>query len=239
MSYYNFDFTTLTDNLNKDEVIIIDSHDDIFKVYQIHFWSKERISDILSAIKCPSFKSEIKTFKTTDLDEMRSFIKDQNHTKSIVIENAGDKISINLVYGDTVKIRPNTFNIFEGTSFDKKLKERYKLWEIGDCVWKPKKIRAWVNDFSTLKYAIEQLERFSNRNDAKFWMSIQYDDSDFSFSDDDTMVFNHSSRRKSDKGAYLIFTGDKLAFVDEGNYYNFRLSQETKESEGAYIKGKI
>ena len=238
LSYYNFDFTTLTDNFNEDEVIIIDSHDDIFKVYQIHFWSKERISDILPAIKCPSFKSETKTFKTTDLDEMRKFIDYQNHTKSIVIENAGDKISINLVYGDTVKITPRTFNIFEKTNLDDKLQERYELWEIGDCVWKPKKIRAWVDSFSTLKYAIEELERFSNRNDAKFGMSIHYGDYDFSSSDDDTMVFNHSSRWKSYK-TYLIFTGDTLAVVDKGNYYNFRLSQETKESEYSYIRGKI
>ena len=32
-----FFITTLTDNLNEDEVIIIDSHDDIFKAYQIQY----------------------------------------------------------------------------------------------------------------------------------------------------------------------------------------------------------
>ena len=63
--YNKFDFTILTDNLNEYEVIIIDSHDDIFKDYQIHFWSKDRISDILPAIKCPSFKSKTKIFKTS------------------------------------------------------------------------------------------------------------------------------------------------------------------------------
>ena len=39
-SYFDinkFDFTILTDYLTEDEVIIIDSHDDIFKNYQIHF----------------------------------------------------------------------------------------------------------------------------------------------------------------------------------------------------------
>ena len=50
-----FDLTNLIDNLTGDEVIIIDSHDDIFKGYQIHYWSKDRISDILPTIKCPSF----------------------------------------------------------------------------------------------------------------------------------------------------------------------------------------
>ena len=82
-----FDFTTLTYNLCEDEVIIIDSHDDIFKDYQIYFWRKDRIPDILPAIKCPTFKSKTKIFNTSVLDEMRIFIYYQNHTKSIVIEN--------------------------------------------------------------------------------------------------------------------------------------------------------
>ena len=37
----------------------------------------------------------------------------------------------------------------------------------------------------------------------------------------------------------LIFTGDTLAVVFNGNYYNFRLDEITKESECSYIKGKI
>ena len=53
--YDKFDFTTLTDNLCDDEVIIIDYHNDIFKDSQIRYWRKDRISDILPAIKCPSF----------------------------------------------------------------------------------------------------------------------------------------------------------------------------------------
>ena len=104
--YINFDFTILTDNLSEDEVIIIDSHDDIFKDYQIHYWSKDRISDILPAIKCPSFKSETKIFKTSETYEIWRFINDQIHTKSFVIENIDDELSINLVYGNTVKIGP-------------------------------------------------------------------------------------------------------------------------------------
>ena len=59
LSYYfrsnEFDFTVLTNNLSKDEVVILDSHDDIFKWYRIHYWNKDTISDILPAIKCPSF----------------------------------------------------------------------------------------------------------------------------------------------------------------------------------------
>ena len=38
--FNNFDFTNLIENLSEDEVIIVDSHDDIFKDYQIHYWKK-------------------------------------------------------------------------------------------------------------------------------------------------------------------------------------------------------
>ena len=116
---YNFDFTSLTENLTEDEVIIFDSHDNIFKYFQIHFWSKDRISDILPAIECPSFKSKTKIFKTSEKNKMREYIYDQYHTKSIVIENAGDKISINLIYGDTVKFNPRIYNEKQETYFFK------------------------------------------------------------------------------------------------------------------------
>ena len=74
INYYKFDFTNLIDNLSEDEVIILDSHDDIFKGYQIHFWSKECISDILPAINCPSFKSETKIFKTSEMEELENLL---------------------------------------------------------------------------------------------------------------------------------------------------------------------
>ena len=61
-NYNKFDFTILTDNLSEDEVIVIDSHDDIFEGYQINFWKKDKILYILPSIKCPSFKSETKIF---------------------------------------------------------------------------------------------------------------------------------------------------------------------------------
>ena len=176
-----FDFTVLTNNLSKNEVIIVDSHDDVFKEYQIYFWRKDRISDILPAINCPSFKSETKIFKTSKMEEMRQFIRDQNHRKSIVIENADDELYINLVYGDIVKLRPNT-------SLEK-LQERCELWEISYCECKPKKIRAWVNYFKELKHANEEHERISNIIDAKLWMYICYENYKRSFSKYDTIVF--------------------------------------------------
>ena len=234
-----FDLTTLIDNLNEDEVIIFDSHDDIFKGYQIYFLRKDKISDILPAIKCPSFKSETKTFKTSEMSIMRQFIFVQKHTKSIVIENLDEKLSINLIYGDTVKIVPWTFSSFLKINFFDKLKERYELWEIEDCVCKPKKIRVWVEDFRSLKYAIEKLERISNTNDAK--LGIEIDDEDYKrcFSNYCTMIFNHSIRWISDKTSKLMFSGDTLTVVYDRNYYNFRLDERTKESEDSYIRGKI
>ena len=237
---YKFDFTILIDYLCEDEVIIIiNSHDDIFKNDQIQYWSKETISDILPAIKCSSFKSKTKIFKTSELDEMRTFIYYQNHTKSFVIENAGDKISINLVYGETVKITPSTFDTFIHAKFFNILKERYTLWEISDCACKPKKIRAWVNDFENLKYAIDQLKWISNINDAKLGMYINSEEYYRSFCNYGTIVFNHWSRWMSDETSNLIFTGDTFAVVSKGNHYNFRLDERTKESEDSYIKGNI
>ena len=236
----NYDFTILIDNLSEDEVIVIDSHDDIFKDNQIQYWNKNRISDILPAIKCPSFKSETKIFKTSKMKEMKQFIYNKIHTKSIMIENKNEEVSINLVYGDTIKITPKTFSFNSTlTNFLDKLKERYKLWEIYDCACEPKKIRVWVNDFEKLKNPIEELGRVSNINDVKLGMYIDSKDYERSFSNYDTMVFNHSARRISDKETNLIFTGDTLAIVEEGNYYNFRLDERSKKSIWSHIKGKI
>ena len=177
LSYYfnnnEYVFTTLIDNLSEDEVIIVDSHDDIFKEYQIHFWRKDSISDIFPAIKCPSFKSEIKIFKTSEMNLIRELIYVQIHTKSIVIENADEVLSISLVYGNTVKITPWTFCSFQKTKFLDKLNERYELWEIDNCTWKPKKIRVWEGYFGSLKYTIDQLKLLSNISDAKFGVHIK------------------------------------------------------------------
>ena len=234
-----FNLTTLTDNLGEDEVIIIDSHDDIFKDYQIHFWRKDSISDILPAIKSPSFKSETKVFKFSELNKIGSFIYDQNHTKSIVIENTDEGLSIDLVYGDTVKICPTTFDDFQNIKFFDKLRERYELWEIEDCSCKPKKIRVWTDDFEKFNYAINELKLISNIIDAKLGMNIDSDDYDIHSFNCDSMVFNHSSKRMSDRNTNFVFIGDTLAAVYDGNYFNFKLDQRTKESEDSYIKWEI
>ena len=192
LSYYfwrkEFDFTTLTDNLSEDEVIIIDFHDNIFKEYQINFWRKDRISDILPAIKCPSFKSENKNFKTSEMDKIRDFIYDHIHTKSIVIENTDKELSINLVYGDTIKFGPNTFNFHQKIEYISELQMRYKLWKIGDCACKPKKIRAQEREFGELKNAIEKFERISNIIDVKYGMNI---DSKKYYLTSPTFLFNN------------------------------------------------
>ena len=239
INFYAFDFTILVENLNEDEVIIIDSHDDIFKWYRIHYWSKERISNILPAVNCPSFKFETKNFKTSEISKIIQFNDDQIHTKSIVIENTGEKLSINLIYGNTIKIARNTLYMDRHTIFFNKLKERYKLWEIDDCACKPKKIRVLADDFENLEYAINKLKWMSNINDSKLGMYIYSEENDRSFSKYDTMFFNHSARWMSDKGTNFIFTGDTLAVVVDGNHYNFRLDQRTKKSKGSYIEGQI
>ena len=234
-----FDFTTMTDNLNEDEVIIIDSHDDIFKAYQIQYWRKDRISDILPAIECLSFKSETKIFKILEMDVMKKFIENQNHTKSIVIENTDEELSINLVYGDTIKITPRKFSLCLKTSFFDNLQERYKLWEIDDCACKPKKIRVWVNDFKNLIHTIDQLSCIPNTYDAKLGIEIDLKNYGRSFFGYDAVVFNHSARWISGKTSKFMFSGDTLAVVYDGNYYNFRLDQRTKESKDSYIEGNI
>ena len=247
---YYFDLTTLIDNLSEDEVIIIDFHDDIFKRYQIQYWSKDSISDILPAIKCPSFKPETKIFKTSETHEMRWFIDDKDDIKSIVIENTDKKLYLNLVYGDTIKITLRRLNMtkihakffnwtFLYNRFFNKLKERYSLWGIDDCACKPKKIRVLTHHLEDLKYAIGELESISHTNDFKLGIHIYSEYYGRYFSNYDIIVFNHSVRRISDKNTNLIFTGDTLAAVYHGNYYNFRLDQRTKESECSSIKGKI
>ena len=156
-----------------------------------------------------------------------------------MIENAGDKLSIGLFYGDTLKITPRTFDTDQEINFFDKLKERYKLWKIGDCACKPKKTRVWVDDFEYLKFTIEELKWISSIIDDKLGIGIYDKDCGRSFSGYNTIVYNHSSRRMSDNGINLIFTGDTLEAVYDGNHYNFRFDQRTKECEYSYIKGKI
>ena len=236
--FHNFEavFITLMDNLSEDEAIIIDSHDDIFKDSQIQYWRKDRISDIFPATKCPSFKSETRIFKISEIDKIKNFIYDQDHKKSIVIENADENLSISHIYGNIIKITPRTFSSFPYIKFFNKLQERYKLWEIDDCACKPKKIRVWVNDFENLKNTIDELKWISNINDVKLGMHIDCELFTGIFSNYNIMIFNHSARQMSDKEENLIFTGDTFAVVDEGNYYNFRFDQRKKESEDSYIE---
>ena len=170
-------------------------------------------------------------FKISEMKEIGKFILDQDHTKSIVIENADDTLSINLIYGNTVKIGTNTF-------FDK-LKERYELWEIEDCACKPKKIRAQFNDFKNLKNVTDQLKWISNINDAKLGVYIVFENFYRNFSKYDTIVFNHSSSIMSVRDTNLMFSGDTLAVVYKGDLYSFRLDQRKKKSEDSYIKGNI
>ena len=230
----------MTDNLTEDEVIILDSHDDIFKVYQIQYWSKDSISDILPAFKCPSFKPETKIFKTSEINEMRRFINDKYVIKSIVIENTDRNLYLNLVYGDTIKITPRRFDLTSHhPKFFNKLKERYSLWGIDGCACKPKKIRVLADDFERLKYTIGELEGISHAIDVKLGIYIYFEYYYRYFSIYDTIVFNHSNRLMSDKDTYLIFTGNTLAAVHDGNYYNFRIDERAEELKHSYIKGKI
>ena len=155
-----------------------------------------------------------------------------------MIEKVGDKLSINLVYGNTIKITLDTFCSYQQTKFFDKLKERYELWEIAGCACKPKKIRAQLNGFEGFQYTIDHLKWISNKSDVKLGIYIDCKCYTWLFPIYDKIVFNHSTLRCSNS-TYFMFSGDTLAAVYDGNYYNFRLDQRTKESEDCYIKGKI
>ena len=90
-----------------------------------------------------------------------------------------------------------------------------------------------------LKYTIDKLKWISNIIDVKLGVDIDFKSYNRHFSNYNIIFFNNSSRWMSDKETNFIFTGDTLAVVFNGNYYNFRLDQRTKESEDSYIIGKI
>ena len=90
-----------------------------------------------------------------------------------------------------------------------------------------------------LKYTIDKLKWISNIIDVKLGVDIDFKSYNRHFSNYNIIFFNHSSRWMSDKEKNLIFTGDTLAAVFNGNYFNFRLDHITKESEDSYIIGKI
>ena len=107
------------------------------------------------------------------MDRIREF-DNQNHTKSIVIENADEELSINLVYGDIMKILCWTINDYPLTETINKLKERYELCKINDCVCKPKKIRIQEDYFNDYQDIIDQLKWIPNIVDVKVGMHTVY-----------------------------------------------------------------
>ena len=170
---------------------------------------------------------------------MRRFLISHIRAKSIVIENVGDKLSISLVYGDVVKITPWTFSTSQYINFFDQRQERYELWQIDDCVCKPKKIRVLEKNFKGLQYSIDQLKRISSIIDVKLTLDIFSEYFHRSFSNYDNIIFNNSSRKKFDDDTNLMFSGDTLAIVYKGNYYNLILDRKAERLGDSFIKGKI
>ena len=163
-----FDFSCLIDKLDEDEVVIIDSHSSLFKDYQILFWRKDKIADILPAIQCPSFKSENQNFNRSEMKIMTKYIAKELGSKSVVIERFKEGISLYSVNWDTLKITPKMLEWSQQSNIFSKLQERNKIWIFHDWVCKPKKIRVWTDKIRTLQSMIDKVKEISHWNDSQF-----------------------------------------------------------------------
>ena len=101
--YNFFDFSVIIDKIEEDKVLIFKTHTDIFKDYEIKFWSEESISSFLPAILCPSYKVRLKTFKRRNVNELLDCIK-RNYLDSFVITKSGDEIFVRFIQSKNIKI---------------------------------------------------------------------------------------------------------------------------------------
>ena len=169
------DFSIFISNLEENEAVIFNPHNDLFKDYQIIYWKKDKIPDILPAVLCPSFKSEVKKFNGSELNRLRHFFINDPYIKSVVVERNQDEVSVYTVMSQTLKLKFNKFNYnyWDLKSYYKHTNQN-QIWEVSDWVCKPKRFRVcWIN-FNDINSIITDASKICKTNDIKFWINSKY-----------------------------------------------------------------
>ena len=203
--------TAIIDQLNEDEVVILDYHDNIFQKFQIQYQLKEDISNILPAVLCPSFKKESKLFANPEKNKIMEFIINESRTKSVVIEKNSEDISIYSVFSQILK--STWINDFDEIIVN--ITERTKHWKFPDWECRIKKIRLLAKNLNEKDNALDIIDQVSDVKDVKMWLSINNANSIEREPFGDLfpkykVIFNPKAKRSNEEPTDVIFSGNTL-----------------------------
>ena len=220
ISYCPNDFSVFIDKITQDDVVIIKFHADQFKDFQISYWSKENVANILPAVSCPSFKPEVKFFKGSEIKSMLDFFINESCTKSIVIDKNNEDLSVYLVNSQTLKLLPRM--IFDNVRLKScfKLEEQNKLWKINDWVCKPKRLIAWTYSIFLLCRVVDELSAFNEIKDVQIGFRSEVNDIMrlyyYSIGLKFRILFDFKSERINENFSDFVFSGKSITIACRG-----------------------
>ena len=129
----------LLDLLDEGEAIIYHAHKYEANLYTINFWKEESASEILPAIKWPSFKKVQKRISISHLLEIEEFIVKQLEYKSVVIKKENEEIVAYSVLSSTFKFYDSPYASVVIT--EEAIREITETWESWDWVCRPTKLQ--------------------------------------------------------------------------------------------------
>ena len=229
---FKYGMSFLIINTEENKLIILDSHDDISKAFKIHCCEKDKVSDILPAVNCPSFKPDIKIFKNSEFESLWEFIE-ENSSKSFILERTNEFISVSSVFSKTVKMIPKMFDNLKQYNVYSQLKERKVLWEITNCVCRQTKVRVLVNSFNILKSTIDRLDWVSYIKDSQFGIQLEGWDMIWEYAWEDyefELLFNFEFEGVLKRSLKFVFYGEILTVVLKGDTFNFKVDPSIKIS---------
>ena len=158
----------LLDLLDEGEVIIYHAHKYEANLYTINFWKEVSASEILPAIKWPSFKKVQKRISISHLLEIEEFIVKQLEYKSVVIKKENEEIVAYSVLSSTFKFYDSPYVCKIIT--DKAIREIKETWESWDWVWRPTKLHIIQNNRYPSNLWENNISCFGNLNNIQIDM---------------------------------------------------------------------
>ena len=161
---------SLIDKLDEDEAIIWDFHKSDINNICIYYCNEDKVSKILPAVICPSFRKTSALLDYEILTRINKIINKELKSKSVMIEFRKNKISLYSVFSPTLRIVSEDDWSRGASKLTEKMSE---LWKIKNCACKPTKLQAnkilVVNEGKILN----NLSWIENINDAQFDISIR------------------------------------------------------------------
>ena len=125
--------TYMISTIQEEEAIVILAHRSKLNNVQICFLKEESLSELLTAIQCPSFIKKKRYFSDAESDLLLMHVADELKMKAVVIKNETQNISMYSVYSPITR----TMNIYEFDCLIDKIRQELPIsWQINNWVWK-------------------------------------------------------------------------------------------------------